>query len=113
MDFWATLFIAGIYPLILIVIFLFIIKQNKKIMSTQAELALGLQEVKAQVAKIGEETKATLAKVIALEEALANSGNVSPEVQAAFDELKAQVEVVDALVPDAPAETPAEETPTV
>ena len=71
-------------------------------MATQAELAASLAVVSAQVTKIGVETSATLAKVAELEAALANAGNTSPEVDAALEALKAQVQVVDDLVVDAP-----------
>lgn len=64
-----------------------------------------INAITAQVAKIGTETTATLAKVAELEEALANAGEISPEVQAAFDALKAQVQVVDDLVVDPAAPT--------
>lgn len=90
---------------ILIIIFLTILiinkKQNKRQMATNEELVTGLNELSAQVAKIGTETTLTLAKVAELEAALANAGNVSPEVEAAFLALKDQVTVVDDLIPDA------------
>lgn len=79
-----------------------IIRKLEKIMATQAELAQTLADVSAQVAKIGTETSATLQKVADLEAALASAGEVSAEVQAAVDALKAQVQVVDDLVADAP-----------
>lgn len=69
-------------------------------MSTQQELATQLNEITAQVSKIGTETTALVQKVADLEAALANQSNVTPELQAAFDALKAQVTVVDDLVPD-------------
>ena len=68
---------------------------------TQAELAAELTAVKEQVTKIGSETSALKQNVSDLEVALGNQTNVSPEVQAAFDALKAQVQTVDDLVPDA------------
>lgn len=71
-------------------------------METQAELAADLQKVSDQVAKIGTETSTLLQKVADLEAALAAGGPVTAEVQAAVDALKAQVQVVDDLVPDAP-----------
>jgi predicted transcriptional regulator len=77
-------------------------KRLEKVLMNQAELAAQLTEIGAQIAKIGEESAATLLKVTELEEALENAGDVTPEVQAAFDALKAQVQVVDDLVPDAP-----------
>lgn len=76
-----------------------------KIMATQAELAQSLTDLTVQVNKIGEESKATLQKVTDLETALANAATagqtVAPEVQAAFDALKASVQAVDDLVPNA------------
>lgn len=80
--------------------------QLKHIAMKQSELAEQLTTITGQVAKIGTESAATLQKVADLEAALANQDNVTPEVQAAFDALKAQVTVVDDLVPDAPAPTP-------
>lgn len=72
-------------------------------MGKQADLAADMATVTAQIAKIGVESTATLQKVKDLEDALANQDNVSPELQNAFDALKAQVTVVDDLIPDAPA----------
>lgn len=71
-------------------------------MANQTELAAELTALTATVAKIGTETSTLLTKITDLETALANAGSVSPEVQAALDGLKAQVNVVDGLVPDAP-----------
>lgn len=71
---------------------------------TNAELKEGLDAVTATVGKVKAEVETTLAKVTELETALANSGTVAPEVQTAFDALKASVESVDALIPDAPVE---------
>lgn len=70
-------------------------------MATQTELAQGLKDLTTQVAKIGTETEALKQKVADLEAALANQPNVTEEVQNAFDALKAQVQTVDDLVPDA------------
>ena len=70
-------------------------------MATQNELATELSTVTAAVQKIGVETSATLQKVADLEAALANGGMTSPEVDAAVAALKAQVQVVDDLIPDA------------
>jgi len=74
---------------------------------TDAELAVELEALKAQVEKIGGETDALKTeittlnqKVADLEAALAASGNVTPEVQTAFDALKTQVAVVDSKVED-------------
>lgn len=81
--------------------YLLLIHENQlKIMATQAELAQQLNQVATQVSKIGEESTKTLQKVEELEEALNNQDNVSPELQTAFDNLKAQVQTVDDLVVD-------------
>ena len=72
------------------------------IMATQAELVAELEAVAAAVAKIGTETSATLDRVAELEAALAAAGTVGPEVVAALEAVKAQVAVVDGLVPDSP-----------
>ena len=76
---------------------------ERHIMTTSAEITQGLTDVTALVAKIGTESAATLQKVTELEAVIAASaaGTVSPELTAAFEALKAQVLVVDALVPDA------------
>lgn len=70
---------------------------RKKLKMTADEI----KAITANVKKIGTETQATLDKVNELETALANADNVDPAVQAAFDELKAQVKVVDDLIADA------------
>lgn len=75
----------------------------EQIMNTQAEMAQQMNAVTEQLGKIATESAATVRKVAELEQALANAGNVTPELQAAFDALKAQVQVVDDLVPDAPS----------
>jgi uncharacterized protein YoxC len=82
---------------------IFLIIQNKKIMATQEEITQALTDLTAVVVKVGEETKATLQKVADLETALASQADVSPALQSAFDALKEQVGIVDALVLDAPA----------
>jgi hypothetical protein len=72
------------------------------IMATQTELAAELAAVTAKVAKIGLETATTLDKVVELEGALVAGGNTSPAVDEALTALKAQVQLVDDLIPDAP-----------
>lgn len=80
------------------------IRELKEIvMSTQAELAANLTEILATVTKVGDETRALIAKVADLEAAIATAGNTAPEVDAALQALRDQVAVVDALVPDATA----------
>lgn len=79
-------------------------------MASQSEIAAGIAQVNTQLQKVSSESTITLDKVRALEEQIAN-GDVSPELQAAFDDLKAQVQKVDDLVPDA-VPVPGDETPT-
>lgn len=90
---------------------LILINAQELIMATQAEIAAGLTAASAALTKIGQETSTTLDKVRALEEEI-NNGNVSPELQAAFDDLKVQVQRVDDMVPDA-IPTPENPTPQV
>jgi uncharacterized phage infection (PIP) family protein YhgE len=85
-------------------------------MTTQAEFSAQLQELQNTVAAIGDgvdkisaETDGLKNKVAELEAALQNQGNVSPEVDAALETLKAgvasladKVKAVDDKVPDAP-----------
>jgi chromosome segregation ATPase len=80
-----------------------ILTKVNAVMTTQAELAAALNDLKATIDKIGAESTATLQKVADLETALANAGTVDTKVQEAFDALKASVKAVDDLVPDAPA----------
>lgn len=87
---------------ILLLINLFIIIKQYKQMATITELVQGLNDLSAEVAKIGLETQVTLQKVTDLQLALENSQTVTPEVQAAFDALKLQIQTVDDLIADAP-----------
>ena len=73
-----------------------------KLMATQAELAASLAALSTQVAKIATESSATLAKLAELEDALANAGETTPEVDAAVEALRTQLQLVDDLVADAP-----------
>lgn len=85
-------------------------KKANIIMASQEQLAADLKAISMSVEKIGAETTATLAKVADLEVALARGGMTSPEVDAAIDALKVQVQRVDDLVQDAPA-PPLENSP--
>lgn len=80
-------------------------REVKGIMATQQELVVGLNEVKATLVKIGTETTSLLKKIDDLQAVITNNP-VSPEVQAAFDAVKAQAGIVDDLVPDLPPVTP-------
>jgi hypothetical protein len=74
------------------------VKLNK-IMASQAELAQQLRDITAQNEKSRAEI---IAKIAALEEALANAGTTTPEVDEAVAALKASVQTDDDIVPDAP-----------
>ncbi len=74
-----------------------------KIMATQAELAAQLNDLGAELGKIGAETQSLLDKIEELGKIIAAGGDVTPELQAAFDAVKAQAQAVDDKVPDAPA----------
>ena len=77
------------------------------IMATEAEITGLLTAATAQLQKIATESAATLQKVTDLETIIASMGtNVTPELQAAVDALRAQVQLVDDLVPDAPPADP-------
>ena len=76
--------------------------QLEVIIMNQTELAAELRNVKAQIAKIGTETAATLQKVIDLEKVIAEGAPVSEEVLTALAELKTQAQATDDLTPDAP-----------
>lgn len=73
-------------------------KLLKKIIMTQAEEVQFLQDLKAQLVKINGEVQA---KLQALADAIANQGTVSPEVEAALNDLKSTAQGLDDLVPDA------------
>jgi len=73
-------------------------------MATQKEVAAQLDQVTAQLQKVGNESALTLQKVNDLEAVIAQGGEVGPELQASFQALKEQAQKVDDLVPD--AETP-------
>jgi septal ring factor EnvC (AmiA/AmiB activator) len=77
-----------------------------KIMATQAELAVQINTLTAQVQKIATESSKTLQMVTDLQSLIAAGGTVTPELQASVDALAAQIKVTDDLVPDAPAPTP-------
>ena len=68
-------------------------------MTTQDELAQQLTDLANQTEKGRQEV---LAKIEALEAALVTAGEVTPAVQSAVDALKASVQAVDDIVPDAP-----------
>jgi seryl-tRNA synthetase len=79
---------------------LFLINKTLKTMAkTQSETAAELRAIKDQNEKARVEI---LAKIKALEDALATAGNTSDEVDAAVQDLKASVQTDDDMNPDAP-----------
>lgn len=80
------------------------ITQKQKKMDDKTTQALAdLEGIKTQLQKIGTESATSLAKIIELENA-ANADPATPQsVLDKIAEVKAQVQIVDDLVPDAPA----------
>jgi seryl-tRNA synthetase len=74
-------------------------KKLNSIMASQAQLAQDLRDLKAQNDKSRAEI---LAKIQALEDALAAAGGTTEEVDTALADLKASVQTDDDIVPDAP-----------
>ena len=73
------------------------------IIMNDAEATAALTAATNQIAKIGTETSALIQKVNDLTVLVNQQGSLSPELQAAVAAVQAQVQVVDDLVPDAPA----------
>lgn len=71
----------------------------------QTELASGLKQLQTQVGKVAKEQSdrfdTLTAKIKELEDLL-NAGNVTPEVEAAFGEVKTALQALDDTIPDAP-----------
>ena len=66
---------------------------------TQAEALQSIKDAQVQAEKIAVETRGLIDKTNQL---LAQMTVISPELEGAIGELRAQLDVVDALVPDAP-----------
>jgi phage shock protein A len=71
-------------------------------MASQAELTTKVNELTAKVTKVSTETRTLLTKIEELLAVIAAGGNATPELEAAIAVLEAQVDIVDALVPDSP-----------
>src|SRR5882672_11577414 len=70
---------------------------------TQQELVVEMQTLKGQITKIGTETTSLLTKITALQALIDAGGNtLTPETQAAWEEVKTAAQGVDDEVPDAP-----------
>lgn len=76
-----------------------LLERTGQIMATQAETAVQLQNLTAQISKVSGEVTTILA---ALEAARALAGETDPAVTAQVDALKTAVQGVDDLNPDAP-----------
>lgn len=74
---------------------------------TQQELVTEMQALKVQITKIGTETTSLLEKITTLQGLIDAGGNtLTPETQAAWEEVKTAAQGVDDEVPDVPP-TPA------
>lgn len=78
-------------------------------MATQAEIAQQLRDMKTQNEKARTEN---LAKLDALQAAIDNAGQSTPEVDEALADLKASIQADDDENPDAPVDNGGDETPT-
>jgi hypothetical protein len=76
-----------------------LLRIERLIMATQTELANQLLTVRDQLTKASAEIQS---RVATLEEAIANAGNSTPEVDAALDGVKQIAQALDELNPDAP-----------
>jgi uncharacterized protein YoxC len=80
-----------------------LIEMEKRMAKTQAELVTEMQALKGQITKIGTETATLLEKVKELQALIDAGGNtLTPETQAAWEEVKTAAQGVDDEVPDAP-----------
>lgn len=77
-----------------------VVKLLKRIAMNMQELTAEMVALKAQNDKARAEV---LQKIADLEAAVANAGNTTPEVDAAFADLKASVQTDDDIVTDTPA----------
>lgn len=73
---------------------------QKEITMKQAELAEQLTAVSVTLGVISDESKALIAEVAALKEALTTAGQTTPEVDAALAAVVARTAAIDALVPN-------------
>lgn len=79
----------------------FIKTQNHKIMSNTDTALADLAAIKTSLVKVGTETSTLLQKIIDLENA-AGAADTPQSVLDAIADVKAQAQIVDDLVPDAP-----------
>lgn len=73
---------------------------ERKVEMSFDAITAGITALTSQVAKIGAETDTLIQKVADLETVIASMDNPPPALQAAFDALQAQVQVVDDKVAD-------------
>lgn len=79
-----------------------LLRKVDEIMATQAEHLQGLKDITAQLNKISAESTANLEKLAALEQAIQDAGNTSPEIDAAMDDLRSGMQALDDKTPDLP-----------
>lgn len=92
----------------LIVVSMQIIEMERKIMATQKEIADGLNNVVIpQIKKVNSEITdaqktltSSLEKITALEKIITDGGDASPELVAAFEAVKTEVQLADDKMPD-------------
>jgi division protein CdvB (Snf7/Vps24/ESCRT-III family) len=82
---------------------------EEKIMAKTAAVIATIAALSTQLTKVNAEINGKIAK---LEEAIRNQDEVSPEVEAALNDLKAKVQGLDDIVPDQAQEPTPEPTPT-
>ena len=97
--YWIILAVLIVLMMTLVMFFILNSKINT-LMGNQAEAAAELVLIKTQLTKAVTEIQA---KIQALEDAVNNPDqDVSPELQAAVDDLKGLSQTLDDIVPDAP-----------
>ena len=79
-----------------------ILLTQEAIMATQKDAAEQLKAIGDKLDKIAVEENKLQASIATLTTAVEAGGNVTPELQAAIDDVKAKAQVLDDIVPDAP-----------
>ncbi len=96
---------VALFILVLAHLAFFLIKWRSD-MASQQEVLNQLNAVITSLDKVATETGGLKTKIQELEDAIANGGGSSPEVDAALAALKSKVDAIDGLVEDAPTEPP-------
>lgn len=104
-----TEFLIGLHCFLIIIALLLLIKKENNAFTYRNELLsifsllnkiqMNQEELAAELAALKEQTERSTAEIItkiaALEDAITNAGNITPEVEAALTALKAAVQGVD------------------